>query len=70
MANTIIKKKMKEVGMLQIELSEKAGISIACIKVIVNAKINPSVKFAVNIAKVLNSEVKELFDENGKAIEI
>lgn len=70
MANTIIKERMKDYGMLQIELSEKTGISIASIKQIVNAKVEPGILAAISIAKVLNTEVQVLFNKEGKAIEI
>lgn len=67
---TRIKARLRDLGMTQRELSEKTGISIASIKQIVNGHTEPIILYSMKISKVLNSEVEELFDEGGKAIEI
>lgn len=67
---TKIKQRLKELGMTQIELAEKTGISLASIKQIVNGRSEPTIIFSLKIARVLNREVEYLFTEEGKASEI
>lgn len=67
---TKIKQRLRELGMTQVELSDKTGISLASIKQIVNGHTEPIILYSMRIAKVLNKEVEYLFNEEGKASEI
>ena len=64
---TKIKKKKKKVGMKQSELAELVNVRRETIVCLENGKYNPSLKLAMDIAKVFDIQVEELFsfiDEN------
>lgn len=55
--------KRKEHGMSQLELAEKVNVTRQTINAVENNKYDPSLKLAMNIAKVLKVSVEELFFE-------
>ena len=64
---TKIKKNSKKVGMKQSELAELVNVRRETIVCLENGKYNPSLKLAMDIAKVFDIQVEELFsfiDEN------
>ena len=64
---TKIKEYREKVGMKQSELAELVNVRIKTIVCLENGKYNPSLKLAMDIAKVFDIQVEELFsfiDEN------
>ena len=64
---TKIKEYREKVGMKQSELAELVNVRIETIVCLENGKYNPSLKLAMDIAKVFDIQVEELFsfiDEN------
>ena len=64
---TKIKEHREKVGMKQSELAELVNVRIETIVCFENGKCNPSLKLAMDIAKVFDIQVEELFsfiDEN------
>lgn len=59
----------KRVGLTQIELSNKIGISRRALSSIENATSIPSVDIALKLAEILNTTVENLFSINDKPIE-
>ncbi|ENJ9653810.1 helix-turn-helix transcriptional regulator [Clostridium botulinum] len=61
----ILKTNMKEyrekTNMKQIDLAEKIGVRRETIVHLENGRYNPSLKMAMDIAKVFNTTVEELF---------
>ena len=60
----------KENNMNQSELAEKVGVRRETIGALENGKYNPSLKLAMDIAKVFSRSVEDIFefvDENGEA---
>ncbi|MUG44550.1 helix-turn-helix transcriptional regulator [Paenibacillus woosongensis] len=55
--------KRKEHGMSQLELAERVSVTRQTINAVENNKYDPSLKLAMNIAKVLKVSVEELFFE-------
>ncbi|GIP60538.1 helix-turn-helix transcriptional regulator [Paenibacillus woosongensis] len=55
--------KRKELDMSQLELAEKVNVTRQTINAVENNKYDPSLKLAMNIAKVLKVSVEELFFE-------
>lgn len=55
--------KRKEHGMSQLELAERVNVTRQTINAVENNKYDPSLKLAMNIAKVLKVSVEELFFE-------
>ncbi|WP_055109687.1 helix-turn-helix transcriptional regulator [Paenibacillus ihumii] len=58
-----IHSKRKELGLSQLELAERVGVTRQTINAVENNKYDPSLKLAMNIAKVLQVTVEELFFE-------
>ncbi|WP_434293494.1 helix-turn-helix transcriptional regulator [Clostridium botulinum] len=62
---TILKTNIKEyrekTNMKQIDLAEKIGVRRETIVHLENGRYNPSLKMAMDIAKVFNATVEELF---------
>ena len=57
----------KDQGMTQQQLASSLGVSRQTIISLENGKYNPSLKLAMDIAKVFNTQVEDLFsfiDEN------
>lgn len=52
----------KELNMNQSELAEKVGVRRETIGALENGKYNPSLKLAMDIAKVFNKRVEEIFE--------
>ena len=64
---TKIKEYREKVGMKQSELAELVNVRRETIVCLENGKYNPSLKLAMDIAKVFDIQVEELFsfiDEN------
>ena len=64
---TKIKEYREKVGMKQFELAELVNVRRETIVCLENGKYNPSLKLAMDIAKVFDIQVEELFsfiDEN------
>ena len=64
---TKIKEHLEKVGMKQSELAELVNVRRETIVCLENGKYNPSLKLAMDIAKVFDIQVEELFsfiDEN------
>ena len=64
---TKIKEYREKVGMKQFELAELVNVRRETIVCLENGKYNPSLKFTMDIAKVFDIQVEELFsfiDEN------
>jgi len=53
----------KQQGLKQVELAEKAEISVSYLCEIENGQTMPSVKTLIKIAKALNVDFAALFDE-------
>ncbi len=58
---TNIKEYREKTNMKQIDLAEKIGIRRETIVHLENGRYNPSLKMAMDIAKVFNATVEELF---------
>ena len=58
---TKIKELREEAGIKQSELAEKVGVRRETIVHLENGKYNPSLKLAMDIAKVFGTTVEELF---------
>ena len=58
---TKIKEYREKVGMKQSELAELVNVRIKTIVCLENGKYNPSLKLAMDIAKVFDIQVEELF---------
>lgn len=58
---TKIKEYREKVGMKQSELAELVNVRRETIVCLENGKYNPSLKLAVDIAKVFNVKVEDLF---------
>ncbi len=52
----------KENNMNQSELAEKVGVRRETIGALENGKYNPSLKLAMNIAKVFSRSVEDIFE--------
>ena len=52
----------KELNMNQSELAEKVGVRRETIGALENGKYNPSLKLAMDISKVFNKRVEEIFE--------
>lgn len=66
---TKIKEYREKVGMKQAELAELVNVRRETIVCLENGKYNPSLRLAVDIAKVFNVQVEDLFafvDKNDK----
>ena len=64
---TKIKEHLEKVGMKQSELAELVNVRREAIVCLENGKYNPSLKLTMDIAKVFDIQVEELFsfiDEN------
>ena len=58
---TCIHELRKDARMQQIELAEKVGVRRETIGNLENGKYNPSLKLAMDIAKVFDKSVEEVF---------
>lgn len=58
---TKIKELREEAGIKQSELAEKVGVRRETIVHLENGKYNPSLKLAMDIAKVFNEPVENIF---------
>ncbi|MGO5073995.1 helix-turn-helix transcriptional regulator [Clostridium sporogenes] len=58
---TNIKEYREKTNMKQIHLAEKIGVRRETIVHLENGRYNPSLKMAMDIAKVFNATVEELF---------
>ncbi|KEI77594.1 DNA-binding protein [Clostridium botulinum A2 117] len=58
---TNIKEYRETTNMKQIDLAEKIGVRRETIVHLENGRYNPSLKMAMDIAKVFNATVEELF---------
>nr|WP_025776270.1 helix-turn-helix transcriptional regulator [Clostridium botulinum] len=58
---TNIKEYREKTNMKQIDLAEKIGVRRKTIVHLENGRYNPSLKMAMDIAKVFNATVEELF---------
>ena len=56
----------KELNMQQAELAERVGVRRETIGNLENGKYNPSLKLAMDIAKVFHTTVEELFSFDGE----
>ena len=66
---TKIKEYREKVGMKQSELAELVNVRRETIVCLENGRYNPSLKLAMDIAKVFNTTIEDLFsfvDENAK----
>ena len=66
---TKIKEYREKVGMKQAELAELVNVRRETIVCLENGKYNPSLRLAMDIAKVFNVQVEDLFsfgDKNDK----
>jgi putative transcriptional regulator len=59
---TNIKKYREKNNMKQSELAEQVGVRRETIGHLENGKYNPSLKLAMDIAKIFNTSVEELFE--------
>lgn len=59
---TNIKKYREKNNMKQSDLAEQVGVRRETIGHLENGKYNPSLKLAIDIAKVFNTSVEELFE--------
>ncbi len=59
---TKIKEHRENAGMKQSELAELVGVRRETIVHLENGKYNPSLKMGMDIAKVFNTTVEELFE--------
>lgn len=59
-----LKKQREKIGLTQVQVAEKAGITERSYQYIEAGKRQPNVQTAILIAKVLNSTVEKLFKEN------
>ncbi|ENK0556445.1 helix-turn-helix transcriptional regulator [Clostridium botulinum] len=58
---TNIKEYREKTNMKQIDLAEKIGVRRETIVHLENGRYNPSLKMAMDIAKIFNATVEELF---------
>ncbi|EHJ51616.1 helix-turn-helix transcriptional regulator [Streptococcus macacae] len=58
-----VKEFRKILGISQLTLSQKAGVSRQTINLIENNKYNPSLEICIKIAKALNTDLNALFWE-------
>lgn len=58
---TRIHENRKRVGLQQAELAQMVGVRRETIGALENGKYNPSLKLAMDIAKVFNKSVEEIF---------
>lgn len=58
---TYIHELRREIKMTQDELAQKVGVRRETIGALENGKYNPSLKLAMDIAKVFNKTVEEIF---------
>ena len=66
---TKIKSYREKCGMKQVELAEAVNVRRETIVCLENGKYNPSLKLAMDIAKIFNVQVEDLFsyvDENSE----
>lgn len=61
MFKTTIHELRREIKMTQDELAQKVGVRRETIGALENGKYNPSLKLAMDIAKVFNKSVEEIF---------
>ena len=59
---TKIRELRKDVNMNQSELAEKVGVRRETIGALENGKYNPSLKLAMDIAKIFNKRVEDIFE--------
>lgn len=60
--NRQLKKIRLEKGLTQLKLAEKVGVSRKVLSHYETNRVNPPLKVAIKIAKVLETTVEELFD--------
>ncbi|EJE7233828.1 TPA: helix-turn-helix transcriptional regulator [Clostridium botulinum] len=58
---TNIKEYREKTNMKQIDLAEKIGVRRETIVHLENGRYNPSLKMAMDIAKIFNATIEELF---------
>lgn len=61
--NTLKKLRLKK-GLTQIELAEKAGITVRCYQQYENGERQPRAGTAIQLAKLLHSSVEKLWGDN------
>lgn len=59
---TKIRELRKDVNMNQSDLAEKVGVRRETIGALENGKYNPSLKLAMDIAKIFNKRVEDIFE--------
>ena len=59
---TKIRELRKDMNMNQSELAEKVGVRRETIGALENGKYNPSLKLAMDIAKIFNKRVEDIFE--------
>ena len=59
---TKIRELRKDVNMNQSELAEKVGVRRETIGALENGKYNPSLKLGMDIAKIFNKRVEDIFE--------
>ena len=57
----LIRNRRKELGLSQVELAKKCGVSRQTVNAIENNKYDPTLTLAFNLAKELNTTVDKLF---------
>lgn len=62
---TGLKKRREELGLKQIDIVKKTGLSKSTISLLESGQLNPSLKNAFKIAKILDTTVETLFMERG-----
>ena len=62
--NGILKARIYEAGLRQMEVADRVGISETALSLIVTGRRNANEKVKAKIAEVLGAEVEELFGEN------
>ena len=61
MLETKVKEYREKLGMKQIELAERIGVRRETIVHLENGRYNPSLKMAMDIAKVFDTTVEDIF---------
>ena len=61
MLETKVKEYREKLGMKQIELAERIGVRRETIVHLENGRYNPSLKMAMDIAKVFDATVEDIF---------
>lgn len=62
---TGLKKRREELGLKQIDVVKKTGLSKSTISLLESGQLNPSLKNAFKIAKILDDTVENLFMKRG-----